>query len=396
MLDCPKIKICPKNDRGEKKKGVVEGQFRVLIIGFGNQGERLMDDMICDAQFVDSEGRCIPIAVDVVDGDESSFGWFKGNCREACDRFGIAFSNLDVESEHFWDWLKKKEAYSRIIVCTGDDKKNISIAHDISRFYKLRHAEYWRTYKKPNQAIVYARVRDALIDQYVVDAYKNDTPPFLTFGNLKSIYSYKDLCEGAWWEAAIWVNGLYRGAKTLTEARKKWIEGDKTSSFDKESSFASAFHQRNLLRLIGYVISAGKSDDSAKSERAWNAVLSEEEKKKPYWKLFARIEHLRWMAFHFVRGVECWRPDVDELKMLAIDRNGYKQVKPNMLLKGNIRYAHAALKEFDELPAVDKLFAEVNAANDKKIDAPLQDKDYALTTGFDALRKAGFVIEEAK
>ena len=384
MLDCPGIQICY-----EGSTAVVDGRFRLLIIGFGNQGERLMSDSICDAQFLGRDGKRVPIEVKVVDKDDASFGWFKGNCRSACENYGIRFTKLDAETGVFWDWLRAEERFSRIIVCTKDDRLNISIAHDISKLYKVEHADRWQSYKKPGQAIVYARVRDALISQYVNATYDDDVAPFMTFGSMEDIYN-RALVENKWWKAAIWVNGLYNNAKDQDEADEKW-RGAK--SFDRESSFASAFHQRNLLRLAGYEIvdkrNCGIAVD-ALTGRDWDSVLGD--MKRNCWGSFGRIEHLRWMAFHFVRGVECWRPQRSELEELAVVGGTKRKVKPNMLLKSDERYVHAALREYDELPQVDALFKSVNQANGQQPDAPLQDKDTDLTYGFNALRKAGFSV----
>ena len=386
MLDCPGIQIYP-----EVPKGVVEGQFRLLVIGFGIQGERLMSDSICDAQFLGPDGKCVPIEVEVVDRDEASFGWYKGNCLDACRKYGIHFTKLDVETAEFWDWLRVQECFNRIIVCTRDDRQNISIAHDISKLYKVRHADMWRSYKKPGQAIVYARVRDALISQYVNATYDGGGAPFMTFGSVEDIYD-RALVENKWWMAGIWVNGLYYGVGKQGEAEDKWREA---KSFDRESSFASAFHQRNLLRLAGYEIVDNVKDGAvadAASGCDWKTAL--DDMKCSCWDSFGRIEHLRWMAFHFVRGVGCWRPQKSELEVLAGvgGESEKRKVKPSMLLKSDERYVHAALCEYDELPQVDELFKSVNLAAAQQPDDPLQDKDKDLTYGFRALKEAGFTI----
>ena len=387
MLDCPDIQIYPK-----VYKAVVDGRFRLLIIGFGNQGERLMSDSICDAQFLGQDGKCVPIEVKVVDKAEASFGWFKGNCRSACKNYGIQFTQLDAEKAEFWDWLRAEGRFNRIIVCTRDDRLNISIAHDISKLYKIEHADMWRSYKKPGQAIVYARVRDALISQYVNATYDGKDAPFMVFGSMEDIYN-RTLVDNKWWKAAIWVNGMYIDVKIgKSEADKKWRE---TKSFDRESSFASAFHQRNLLRLAGYEIVDklnGVAAGHESTEQDWDSVLSE--MKHNCWDFFMRIEHLRWMAFHFVRGVECWCPQLPELEELAEVGGTKRKVKPNMLLKSDERYVHAALRDFDELPQVDELFNSVNRANGQVQNAPLQNKDGDLTCGFNALRKAGFSVRK--
>ena len=387
MLDCPDVRICR-----EEPQPVVDGRFRLLIIGFGNQGERLMGDSICDTQFLGPDGKCVPLEVCVVDKEDASFGWFKGNCRSACRNYGIRFVKLDVETAEFWDWLRAEGRFARIIICTKDDRLNISIAHDISKLYKIEHAVMWQSYKKPGQAIVYARVRDALISQYVNATYDGENAPFMTFGSMEDIYN-RDLVGNKWWEAAIWVNGLYYKVKNRQEADEKWREA---KSLDRESSFASAFHQRNLLRLAGYEIvdkSNGGAAGDESAEQDWDGAY--DDIKRNCWDFFMRIEHLRWMAFHFVRGVECWSPQESELRKLAVVGGTKRKVKPNMLLKSGERYVHAALREYDELPQVDALFMSANLANGQEPDAPLQDKDHDLTYGFNALREAGFSISKA-
>ena len=385
MLDCPGIQIYP-----QVPKAVVEGRFRLLIIGFGNQGERLMSDSICDAQFLGSDDeredkrddKSVPIEISVVDRDEASFGWYEGNCLSACKNYGIQFTKLDVEKREFWDWLRAEKQFNRIIVCTRDDRLNISVAHDISKWYKVNHANMWQSYRKPGQAIVYARVRDALISQYVNATYDGEVAPFMTFGSIEDIYD-RALVDNKWWRAAIWLNGLYKEAKGPDEADEKWREA---RSFDRESSFASAFHQRNLLRLAGYKIvdeRRGGGTAAALTEQNWADVLGDD--KSNCWDAFGRIEHLRWMAFHLVRGIERWCPTEKELRDLKAEG---RKIKANMFLKTGERPVHAALVKFDELPKVDALFNGV----DESCNSHLQDYDNALTYGFEAIRAAGFDI----
>ena len=388
MLDCPGIKRFP-----DAPKGFVAGRFRTLVIGFGAQGERLLADSVCDAQFVDESNRQIPMEFVVVDKDESSFGWFRANCVEACRRYGIRFEKMEAGAEAFWTWLKGDAAFNRIIVCTKDDRENISLAHDISRLYKLRHWKLWRDSNKAGRTIVYARVRNALISQYVSETYGPDKAPFLPFGSMKEIYNAKFLLENKWWRAGIWVNALYRNPNEEDEkkAADNWLGA---SSFDRESSFASAFHQRNLLRLIGYEIVNASAVNDENNTAVWNAASEEE---RLHQDTFSRIEHLRWMAFHFVRGIESWRPPVEELRALVHSDDGSKQqAKPNMLLKTSERHVHAALRDFDDLPEVDTLFDMVNRENNQELHGRLQDYDKALTYGFKALKKADMGICKAK
>ena len=68
--------------------------------------------------------------------------------------------------------------------------------------------------------------------------------------------------------------------------------------------------------------------------------------------VLARNEHLRWMAFHHVRGIRRWDlqcPPVSELLILKKDGTR-KKIRENQVV--NFR-SHAALVSFDELPFVD-------------------------------------------
>jgi len=111
------------------------------------------------------------------------------------------------------------------------------------------------------------------------------------------------------------------------------------------------------------------------------------------------------MAFHFVRGIECWRPTEDELRLLGkeklsghvgstseLDRSK-ALVKPNMLLKDGAKWLHAGLVEFDALSHVDALFNKINGEFGFAANSNLQDKDSDLTKGFESIENAGFKIK---
>ena len=65
MLDCPDIVRDTKTAR-------VKGEFKILLVGFGAQGRTLLNDMICDAQYLDNEGNRLRIKADVVDKDANA------------------------------------------------------------------------------------------------------------------------------------------------------------------------------------------------------------------------------------------------------------------------------------------------------------------------------------
>lgn len=381
MLDCPNIKI-------HTDSATVEGEFRILVIGFGVMGERLMSDMICDAQFLSSANHRIPITVDVVDKMCTSYGWFKENCCDACTRYKINFNNWDAGCEDFWNFLIKKEiAYNRIVICTSDDAFNLKLANDIANFYAIR----FRMLPDDLKKTIFTRVRNyELVKSLPQNIKKNDVliweRPYEIFGDIANTYSVKYLLNDKWNEGAICLNDTYN-KKLILPAKEKW---KLTSMQDKESSRASVYYQRNLLRLMGYVVKPETPSEDEKCQQNLQPVTADHLEKiikgEKYLPILSESEHCRWMAFFFVRGWQSWRPTEKELSHLS---EGNKKVKPNSM-KGKA-HIHANLFDFIELDAIDDLFNKENIKNKKDL-VNSRKKDNDLVEGIKSLYKAGFFV----
>ena len=360
MLTCPGIKV-------DTATATAEGEFRVLLIGYGAQGSVMLNDMICDAQFLDGSGRRIPFAADVVDRNPVSFMSFKERCPDAVQRFNIGFRCADAGDGAFWGLIKERIAvkpYNRIVVCLKDDRQNISVANDIGR--------YCKTAGLPFRDVIFARVRDARINQYIESTFGVDESErmFVPFGSLKTLYTFMNIVKPQWENGAVWLNGDYvnAGDAPHDEARdREFWKG--LSFFNRESTRAAFFNQRNFLRLLGYRIDETDSD---------NACFNEDDPRNRL-DVLAEDEHLRWMAYHFVRGVRVWRPTEKEIRDIA-HRNGGK-VRHNRIKDLN---AHADLVEFCELPDVDALFGTENT----------QGKDRRFVRS-EAMRKSNLGIRRA-
>ena len=378
MLDMPGVKVDPEAT-------AVSGQFRVLVAGFGAQGRRLVMDMVADAQFLGPDGRPVPMAVDVVDRDGASWGWFKTECAEACRRYHIGFRALDMREAAFWAWLENQPKYNRVVLATQDDAVNLETAGHVANLYKVRFPDM----RGQTNKVVFARVRGHALSA----ALRGATDDYGLFGDTAETYAPNSLLRGHWNDGAVRVNGIWAGkpdGKTEREAwdRAKWGE---TSTFDKESSRASFFHQRNLFRLAGFeVLDGPRTNEELKA-----AGLSRVEKDGVEAQLLAEgrleklseMEHMRWMAFHFVRGWRRWAPSREELKSL-VPKDG-KTLNHNALKKKGIPL-HADLVDYKELPEVDKLFNEVNGNGNA--DSTKKDKD--LVYGVEAMFGAGFTVAE--
>ena len=102
----------------------------------------------------------------------------------------------------------------------------------------------------------------------------------------------------------------------------------------------------------------------------------------------AASEHMRWMAFHLVRGWKKWIPTEEELETLS--NGGTKMVEPNSM---KYAYIHANLVDFDELDALDEIFNAVNRKNNAGI-VDSKKKDDDIVFGLEAVFAAGFFVAQ--
>ena len=373
MLKCPRIIRNPDS-------ATVSGDFRILLVGFGAQGKVLMGDMICDAQCLKDSGERVPVKVDVFDKNASSFGWFKENCPDACSRYDIDFIRRNVHSAEFWREVRaritKESHYNRVVVCTRDDRTNISLANDIANLYRQIGVK--------SKGIVFARVRNKDVDNYLSTALGrdkegktldgNENVPFTTFGRMTDTYSADVVVVDQWDRGAMWLNWKWRGEEERTR-EEVWRE---TSFFNKESSRASFFGQRKLLRLIGFDV-----DDRSTEIAYGKSCLTDKKLEK-----LAETEHLRWMAFHLVRGIKSW--DASDETQWPVDENGKrKKVRANRITEIN---AHAALVDFAKLTDVDDLIWKGNGGEGMRGNLQQIDRDFVLSI-VPAMKEAGFGVK---
>lgn len=100
--------------------------------------------------------------------------------------------------------------------------------------------------------------------------------------------------------------------------------------------------------MLGYELVSADEDGNVELmedelERLRNAVVERDDE-------IAEDEHLRWMAFHFVRGVNCWNLNRHPINKVKDQYRGLK-IKANQT---DVFNAHAALVDFAELPKVDR------------------------------------------
>ena len=321
MLDCltpdsPKMPI-------NTECATVEGDFRILLVGFGGQGKTLLNDMVCDAQYLNASRERIKISVDVVDRNISAYGEYSTNNDEAVRRYNMQFHHMNARGGRFWEWIHeqmKDGGWNRIVVCMRNDRENISVATEIGRYCK------WLG--KETKGILFARVRDPHINAYTKKAMEATTDGgFSVFGCIADTYRYEAIVDDKWDEGAMMLNFRWNGSPSDDTPKHKW---ETASCFNRESSRASFFFQRNMLRLLGYRVDESTSDVTSFNPADVASHLD----------VLAQTEHLRWMAWHFVRGI----------KPFSDDMVG-KYPKANQI---ETRNAHGDLIDFDKLPNPEK------------------------------------------
>ena len=371
MLLCPGIEI-------DTVTATVAGGFKVLLLGFGAQGESLLNDMICDSQFLAQDRTRVPFEAQVFDRDVTAYGTYEEICHDAVERYHVSFDCLEIGSTAFWRRLKEemsRKPYNRVVVCLRDDRENIYLASDIARIYREMGL-------RPS-GVVFARVRDSFIVAYVDSTFEGNESArtFTPFGAMRETYSFGNIVTRKWEKGAVWLNGdwgLPSGAPhdELADARS-WKGA---SSFNKESSRASFFFQRNLLRLVGYAV-----DETSEGNEGFDDACA-----KNRLDVLAEIEHLRWMAYHLVRGVKVWKPTAHEIEERA-ERTG-KAVKHNAISELN---AHADLVEYADLPAVDALFDPINERHGHPRTKDTQEKDKGFIRS-EAMSRSGLGIRKVQ
>lgn len=310
--------------------------FKLLQIGFGSQGRMLLNRTICDSQAPGAKFSAV-----IVDKDQVAFGGYRVRCPDVKSTYGLNFKKLNVQTKKFFKWLEgeiSKTSYTRIVVTTGNDDVNLSVANFIIRHYR-EAGDISRLKVLPN--VLFVRVRHP--ENYA------DFPlwgngkclEFTPFGADREVYSYQSIVNLDIDHVARQMNARWAGGKDVCVAWRN------ASFFDRESSRASAMGVKNLWRLA----TGGDDISCAESVRAkWNCVMNGNVQKH-----LADAEHLRWMAFHHVRGIRTWDPENDLNVLESVKAQmgpGLKarQIKANQRILAN---RHAALIPTEKLFRMD-------------------------------------------
>ena len=377
----------------------VDGEINILLLGLGWTGYEMLKKLVSDSQFigdyktnivvVDNDykqyhGRyqfvvqeaakfgvniCINPLVWLDDKHKICHQWLNG---EKCSREeGLEEKSIHQANSHlFYEWLSFVSnndnvvnilRFNRIIVALGSDELNINTALQITNFRN----HYFGAKETIDSTLmpepIFAHVRDKEAYSYYEESIgKTIDPPIRIFGGLKSIYNAKTLVEEKMDRIAKLVNYVYSQYmidvltnEQLTEAlqngnaEKEWA---KCTIFDQDSSRAVAMNIDNILRIAGNIDRLRKMLD----EPLYIERLSE-------------LEHKRWNAFHYMRGIGSWK--IDEVQE-ARDRNGKVKAKGKLFFNGAL-VRHICLVGYEELDAATR---RVNILGNTSEDYKASDK----------------------
>ena len=377
----------------------VDGEINILLLGLGWTGYEMLKKLVSDSQFigdyktnivvVDNDykqyhGRyqyivqeaakfgvniCINPLVWLDDMHKICHQWLNG---EECSRKeGLEEKRIHQANSHlFYEWLGFAPnddnvvnilRFNRIIVTLGSDELNINTALQITNFRN----HYFGAKETIDSTLmpepIFAHVRDKEAYNYYEESIgKTIDPPIRIFGGLKSIYNAKTLVEEKMDRIAKLVNYVYSQYmidvltnEQLTEAlqngnaEKEWT---KCTIFDQDSSRAVAMNIDNILRIAGNIDRLRKMLD----EPLYIERLSE-------------LEHKRWNAFHYMRGIGSWK--IDEVQE-ARDRNGKVKAKGKLFFNGAL-VRHICLVGYEKLDAATR---RVNILGNTSEDYKASDK----------------------
>lgn len=365
MLTCPGLNI-------DTDTALVKGACKVLLIGFGWVGKRLLWEMITTGQYKGMDESFI----DVVEKSREAINDFcckfdvNEDMQVKIEKYTITFINKDfkLNGTSRNDLLSNGfEKYNRIIVCLGDDVENVHFASQIANLVSK------------DKATIFVQVSDPERNNYLPNIEN-----IKTFGNLSDVYTLSNFNHDKIEKIAMRLNAKWvkKPSEEITEeiAREHWR---KAKIEDKESSRSSASGELNLVRLLGFEVVQKYDERVAVNEEEFSKTINDHNRKKT----LAEGEHLRWNAYNRMLGYSCW-----DLKDPKIENMEKKDIKANQIDKFG---KHAAIVNFDELPFVDyKIACAIDSRNEKELKVEDFENREVKCWCFDG--KSGTIVKESK
>lgn len=267
----------PCNSINFDEKGKAQNDFHCLIIGFGQVGQEVLRQLVMNGQFYDRHFKAAVFSP----GFKQTMGSLAYECPWLQKEYDISFHPHDGRSCQLYKYVDQNaESLNYIAVCAGAESINMEIADQLRSYLKRRGCS----------APVYVCTRSAIYHEVSNDKFDADNDDKLEIHN---IYTSTVLCSDDIDRMAKVVNQYYIDEKNLEE---KAIEDNwrKCVYFNRMSSRATADFCDAFLRA------AHVTKEQAKAHWSPDKDLVEN---------LAKMEHLRWNAFHYCNG---FRPLTEE------------------------------------------------------------------------------------
>ncbi len=420
MLLAPYVKNNINHDTAKLKSGT---KMKILLLGFGWQGKQLLSKIVESSQFL-IEGQDdfkSPLSVDIWDKNLEAFDQYKALRQDACKKYNLEFDVCDVMTSAFISKMANLlESYDRIIITLGEDSLNLEAYSLIQKLRRIHNCQkHLEVFVKQN----YLPLEQ--LQQYICKL--EDSNLFNNvFGTMSSIYTNDIILDENTDLMAKYLHVFYKKKYEQNESQKKGDEvmvdkaiflkelneiiqsknkifndikkedvkneWQKTSLYDKQSSYSQATGLKNILYLLGFerinnenstndnkLITQKPNKENDESDKLKNKLLDNNKEMKHGEQCIkdnlAQIEHIRWEAYMLMQGIKPWKIDENTSCEDALI-NDFKasQVKT--------KCRHAALVDWDKLPTVDKLLLKLSLEykqKNKKIDeiqtSPAQTQD---------------------
>jgi len=307
----------------DTENALAQSPFNSLIIGFGQTGQEALRFLSEFGRFVYEDAPEGKFLCTAIDKDMDSL---KGRFLAETPYFrkkesGVTFKQEDSGSDEFWNNLKKSiNELNYIVITSGSDENDISLAEDIYQF-ALRYR------KNLNHFIIAVRgymtentQRMKVISEVNIGGNSDDI--IKVFGVPEDIFKkemvHEDmlLCQAKEFHMAyekITNPSSFNPKEDYWGKRRNDAKTplEKMDLVRKESQdFSNADHIYTKMKLI-----EGKSISSYYDWDSVDDIVTELDS-EPWFENLSRLEHLRWNSALYAMGYETMTPD--EYKNLAV------------------------------------------------------------------------------
>lgn len=299
---------------------LVDG-YRALVIAEGGAlQERLVEHLVMNSQFLG------PLPELTIVTPRPARGTFEVRHPEAHLSCALTWIDLDLDSSEFYRLLGGR-AFAQVVVALADESRGSEVGHAVETYCRRHRAD-----GSVPRILVHASASETATDSCTF------------FGGRNVIFSDTWWVEEAQDRDALRVNGYYQGidrraADAVVQERAAWRG---LSYVNRASSRASAEFTPGLLEVARSAAQLGEPEQL---------------------ELVAQTEHLRWNAFYRMLGYQ--RLPSDELRPRFEDaRARHPQGAPDEWARcardDEERLRHVCLVEWDELPQIDAVHAELD------------------------------------